>query len=278
MPNLRLKLKRDLSPFRKMAIGTWNAPGDPSVYGTLELRMEAALEYLARFREKTGRKATITHLLARAMGSILKETPDANAILRGHKIYLRQDIGIFVQVAITEDGEGKADLSGVTLHDVDKKSLAEICDEMTMRAKEVRAHKDAELERSRSLFHRLPYRLVGPVLDAMSFLFYTLNLDPRFAGVPKDAFGSVMITNVGTLGLDTAYAPLVPFSRVPILLTVGAVKDQPVVDDGVVKPGKVMKINVTFDHRFIDGVHGAAMSKAMRAWMERPFEHFDKLD
>jgi pyruvate/2-oxoglutarate dehydrogenase complex dihydrolipoamide acyltransferase (E2) component len=87
-----------------------------------------------------------------------------------------------------------------------------------------------------------------------------------------------MITNVGMLELDVAYAPLVPYSRVPILLTVGAVKDQPVVDDGVVKPGKVMNINVTFDHRFIDGVQAAAMSKSMRSWIEHPFEHFDKLD
>ena len=38
-----------------------------------------------------------------------------------------------------------------------------------------------------------------------------------------------------------------------------------------------MKVNVTFDHRFIDGVHAAAMAKTLRAWLEHPFEHFDSV-
>lgn len=87
-----------------------------------------------------------------------------------------------------------------------------------------------------------------------------------------------MITNVGTLGLDTAYVPLVPYSRVPILLAVGAVKDQPVIENGAVVPGKIMRVNATFDHRIIDGFHASVMSRVLRAWMEHPYEHFDKLD
>ena len=69
-----------------------------------------------------------------------------------------------------------------------------------------------------------------------------LNLDLRWAGIPSDPFGSVMITNVGSLGLDTAYVPLVPYSHVPILLALGAVKDSAVVEDGKVVAGKVMRV------------------------------------
>ena len=32
-----------------------------------------------------------------------------------------------------------------------------------------------------------------------------------------------MITNIGSIGLDQAYVPLVPYSRVPILIALGAV-------------------------------------------------------
>ena len=116
-----------------------------------------------------------------------------------------------------------------------------------------------------------------PVLSAMSFAAYTLNLDMRWAGVPQDAFGSIMITNVGSLGLDTAFVPIVPWSRVPILLAIGAVKEQPIADNGKVRIAKMMKVNATFDHRFIDGVHAAAMSKMLREWMDSPFEHFDRV-
>jgi pyruvate/2-oxoglutarate dehydrogenase complex dihydrolipoamide acyltransferase (E2) component len=278
MPNLRLTLKKEVSPFRKIAIGTWSRPGDPSVYGTIELRMEQALEYLAKFREKTGQHATVTHLVGRAVGAVLREVPDANAILRRSRIYLREDVAVFFQVAMTDQGSGKVDLSGMTIHEVDRKSLRDICVEMNAQAEKVRARKDENLEKSRELFHRLPYPFIKPLLNAMSYAFYTLNLDPKLAGMPKDPFGAAMVTNVGSLGLDTAYAPLVPYSRVPILIALGAVKDQAVVENGAIKVGKVMKVNVTFDHRFIDGVHASKMSAVMREWMEHPFEHFDALD
>ncbi len=88
----------------------------------------------------------------------------------------------------------------------------------------------------------------------------------------------MMVTNIGSLGLDTAYAPLVPYSRVPIVIAVGAVKEEPVVDDGRLAIGKVMRLHATFDHRIIDGFHASVMSRVMREWMEDPYAHFDRLE
>lgn len=278
MPNLELVRKDDLSSFRKIAIGTWRTTYDPSVYGTIELRMDEAMRYLADFRAKTGRKLTISHLMAKATAQCFAEMPDANAIMRFNRIYLRKVIGVFFQVVMTDEGVGKVDLSGATLYEVDKKSLVEIYDEFQAKIDKVRKRQDPALEQTRNTFHKIPYFLLNTFTYVLAFFLYTLNLDLSRFGAPKDAFGSVMITNVGTLGLDTAYVPLVPYSRVPILLAVGAVKDQPVVENGAVVPGKVMRVNATFDHRIIDGFHASVMSRVLRAWMEHPYDHFDKLD
>jgi pyruvate/2-oxoglutarate dehydrogenase complex dihydrolipoamide acyltransferase (E2) component len=277
MPNLELIKKRDVSSFRKIAIGTWRNAYDPSVYGTLELRMEAALRYLAEFRAVTGRKLTISHMMAKAVAMVLKEVPDANAILRWNRVYLRKRIGVFFQVVMSDEGPDKVDLSGATLYDVESKTLVEVCDEFQAKVETVRARKDPALESTRKTFLRIPYFLLNGVLRLISFLSFSLNLDLRWMGIPNDPFGGIMITNVGSLGLDTAYVPLVPYSRVPILLALGAVKDEAVVEGGQVVPGKVMRVNATFDHRFIDGFHAAMMSKILREWLEHPYEHFDKL-
>jgi pyruvate dehydrogenase E2 component (dihydrolipoamide acetyltransferase) len=113
---------------------------------------------------------------------------------------------------------------------------------------------------------------MGPVLRLLSFVLYTLNV--RVPGLPGDTFGSVMITNVGSLGLDVAYPPLVPFSRVPILIAVGAVADEPVVEGDRVVPAKVFGLHATFDHRFIDGYHAATMSRVLRERLEDPERYF----
>jgi pyruvate dehydrogenase E2 component (dihydrolipoamide acetyltransferase) len=277
MPNLDLVRKKDVSSFRKIAIGTWQDAYDPSVYGTLDLRMDEAMRYIAAFREKTGKKVTVSHLMAKAASMVLKECPDANAVLRWNKIYLRKNIGIFFQVVMTDGGDGKVDLSGATIYDVEQKSLVQIIDEFDAKVAKVRERKDPALEKTRKSFLRIPYAMLNRVLKIISFFSYTLNWNMKWAGIPKDPFGSLMITNIGTLGLDRAYVPLVPYSRVPILLATGAVKDVPVVEDGKLIPGKVMSVNATFDHRLIDGFHASVMSKVLKKWMEHPFENFDPL-
>jgi pyruvate/2-oxoglutarate dehydrogenase complex dihydrolipoamide acyltransferase (E2) component len=277
VPNLELVRKDDVSSFRKIAIGTWRTAYDPSVYGTIELRMDEAMRYVAEFRAKRGKRLTVSHLVAKAAAMVLKECPDANAILRWNRVYLRRRIGVFFQVLMTDEGAEKVDLSGATLYDVEGKSLDEIYDEFDAKVKSVRERKDPALEKTRQTFLAVPYVALHALLRLISFLSYTLNLDLRRFGIPQDPFGSIMITNIGSLGLDTAYVPLVPYSRVPILIAIGAVKDAPVVDDGKLAVGKVMRVNATFDHRFIDGFHASVMSRILKQWIEDPFEHFDKI-
>ena len=278
MPNLDLVRKDDVSSFRKIAIGTWQTAWDPSVYGTINLRMDKAMAYVADFRAKTGRRLTVSHLMAKAAAMVLKECPEANSILRWNRVYQRTRIGIFFQVVMADEGMGKADLSGATLYDVERMSLVEICDEFERKVDLVRKRKDPALEKTRGTFLKIPYFALNRFLKVLSFFSFELNLDLRWADIPSDPFGSMMITNIGSLGLDVAYVPLVPYSHVPILLAVGAVKDVPVVENGAVVPGKVMAVNATFDHRIIDGFHASAMSKVLKAWIEDPYTHFDKLD
>ncbi len=277
MPNLALEPKEHVSSFRKIAIGTWQTAYDPSVYGTLELRMDKAVEYMLAFREKTGKKLTISHMMAKAIAEVMRKVPDANAILRWNRVYLRKRIGVFFQVVMMDEGEHKIDLSGATLYDVEGKSLVEIYDEFSAKVAKVRSRKDEALEKTRGTFLAIPYFMLNFVLKFIGFLSYTLNLDLRKFGIPNDPFGSIMITNIGTLGLDVAYAPLVPYSRVPIVLAIGEVKEKPIAVDGQVVIAKMMTVNATFDHRFIDGFHASVMSKTLKKWFENPYEHFDKL-
>ena len=278
MPNLDLEPKRNLSSFRRIAIGTWKTTYDPSVYGTMTLRMDKAMDYVAAFREKTGRRLTLSHMMAKAVAAVLEAMPDANAILRFNRIYLRKDIGVFFQVALEDPETGELDLSGATVHGANEKTLVEVYDDFKATVEKVRSGKDKELEGTRSTFKKIPFFLLNRVLNLIGFLSYTLNLNLKWAGVPKDPFGSVMVTNIGSLGLEEAYVPLVPYSRVPLLLALGAVKEVPLVEDGQVRVGKVMRVHATFDHRVLDGSHAAKMSRVLRAWFEDPFAHFDDLD
>lgn len=278
MPNIELSGRARLSPFRHISLGTWKTAYDPSIYGALTLPMDETLRYLEAFRAATGLRLTVTHLMAKAMGAVLQGVPEANAILRWNRIYLRREIGLFFQVAIEDPTTGAIDLSGVKVDSPERKPLADIVTEFERNAAKVRARdKTQALERSRGGLLRIPGAMIGWTMRLLSFLNYTLNLDLGWAGIPRDPFGGAMITNIGSLGLQGAYVPLVPFSRVPILVAMGSVDDAPVVREGKLAVGKTMQLFATFDHRVVDGVHAAKMVKILRAWFERPFEHFDAI-
>jgi hypothetical protein len=278
MPNLSLRRKRNLSPWRRLALGTWGSTSDASVYGGITVRVEEALRYLEAFRAATGIRLTMTHLVAKAAAAALETVPDANAILRWGQLYLRDEIAIAFQVAMRDERTGQVDLSAAVVRRPEQKSLAEIARELDAKFQKARRDEDSELARSRSVFRRIPAPLMGAALKAVSFASYTLNLDLRRLGVPRDAFGSMMITNIGALGLPEAYPPLVPYSRVPLLVTVGSVEDSPVVEDGQVVAGKIMRITASFDHRVLDGAHVATMVRTLKAWLEAPFEHLDPVE
>jgi pyruvate dehydrogenase E2 component (dihydrolipoamide acetyltransferase) len=247
------------------------------VYGQLKLRADKAVMYLEEFRKRTGKRITISHLMAKAVALVLADMPDANAILRWNRIYLRNDIGVFFQVAMEDPQTGEVDLSGATLFDCHKKSMEQIVDEFQARVETVKAGKDQQLEGTRSTFKAMPFFMLNWLLRTLSFLLYTLNLDMRWAGVPRDAFGSAMVTNIGSLGLEEGYVPLVPYSRVPLVLALGAIHEEAIVQDGTVAVGTVLRCFATFDHRVLDGMHAARMAKTLKKIFEDPEVGFGPL-
>ncbi|WP_326800296.1 2-oxo acid dehydrogenase subunit E2 [Streptomyces sp. NBC_01808] len=80
--------------------------------------------------------------------------------------------------------------------------------------------------------------------------------------------GSVTITNVGVFGIDTGTPILNPGE--PAILAFGAIKLQPWVHKGKVKPRHVTTLALSFDHRLVDGELGSKVLADVAAVLERP--------
>jgi pyruvate dehydrogenase E2 component (dihydrolipoamide acetyltransferase) len=266
-----LRPLRPLRGWRRVAVHTWQPPRDPSVYAIVDVPMRAALAYLERLRDETGVRVTVTHLVARGVALAIRQYPQLNGVVARGRIMLRDTVDIFLQVAT----EGGTDLSGIKIERADEKTVVEFAREMEARVEQLRQRRDRQVERTKSLLDRLPLWLLGPFMRAIAYLTYDLDLDLSRIGVVKDNFGSAMVTNVGMFGLAGAFAPLVPFSRTPMVVLVGEVQDRAVVEVGRVVVRPMMSLGVTFDHRFMDGFQGGAMAQLFRAYLEDPAQ-FDR--
>ncbi|MCH5672530.1 dihydrolipoamide acetyltransferase family protein [Streptomyces gilvus] len=80
--------------------------------------------------------------------------------------------------------------------------------------------------------------------------------------------GTVTITNVGVFGVDTGTPILNPGESA--ILAVGAIKLQPWVHKGKVKPRQVTTLALSFDHRLVDGELGSKVLADVASILEQP--------
>jgi pyruvate dehydrogenase E2 component (dihydrolipoamide acetyltransferase) len=154
------------------------------------------------------------------------EHPDGNGLIIGRRVYARDGVDIFLQVA-SEDGR---DLSGVKILDADRRPVQDIAREIEERAARVRARRDQEVERSKDSLARIPNRLLAPAIKLVGFLTYNLGLDLSRIGVAYDQFGSAMVTSIGSIdaGLGMALAPMGALQPRSIIVLVNNVQRKPI--------------------------------------------------
>ena len=86
---------------------------------------------------------------------------------------------------------------------------------------------------------------------------------------PKDWEGNTFtISNLGMFGIDEFTAIVNPPDA--CILAVGSSKETVIVENGVMRPGHVMKVTLSCDHRVVDGASGAKFLQTFQDLLEEP--------
>ena len=263
------------SKFRRMALGSWARPNDPTLYGILEVNVEAALAHLEQLKKTTAERVTLTHYIGKVFAEVLKLHPELNCEIRLGKFYPRTTVDISFQVAIEDEENPKQrhDLSASLILNADQKNIIEIAKELNASAKKIRGQSDPAFKGIKQISKMIPGFLLNCGMAILRWITVTLNLWSPALGIPKNAFGSIMLTNVGSLGLDFALPSLFPPANVSSIIAIGAIYQAPVYQtdsSGVVtqiKLERFIRLCGAFDHRYIDGMHASRIARDIRRLM-----------
>jgi pyruvate dehydrogenase E2 component (dihydrolipoamide acetyltransferase) len=86
---------------------------------------------------------------------------------------------------------------------------------------------------------------------------------------PSDWEGNTFtISNLGMFGIEEFTAIINPPDA--CILAVGGIRQVPVVKNGSIIPGNVMKVTLSCDHRVVDGASGAAFLQTVKQLLENP--------
>ena len=88
---------------------------------------------------------------------------------------------------------------------------------------------------------------------------------------PSDWEGNTFtISNLGMFGISEFTAIINPNDS--CILAVGGIKSTPVVKNGEIVPGNIMKLTLSCDHRLVDGATGAAFLQTLKELIEDPIK------
>lgn len=91
-----------------------------------------------------------------------------------------------------------------------------------------------------------------------------------YFGLDSNSFGSYVISNIGSVGLDTGYGSLLPSSNVSVVFIIGNVVKKPVVIRDEIVARKIMVLSATLDHRIVDGSHGGKLFRTIKYYIKNP--------
>ncbi|RPG64178.1 MAG: pyruvate dehydrogenase complex dihydrolipoamide acetyltransferase [Flammeovirgaceae bacterium TMED290] len=88
---------------------------------------------------------------------------------------------------------------------------------------------------------------------------------------PSDWEGNTFtISNLGMFGIDEFTAIINPNDS--CILAVGGIKNTPIIKNGEIVPGNIMKVTLSCDHRIVDGATGSSFLKTLKELIEDPIK------
>jgi 2-oxoacid dehydrogenases acyltransferase (catalytic domain) len=258
--NINYSGASELSPWRKLSLSSWRPTGDSSCYCLEDIEVAALLTYAQE------QQVNFHTILIKAIGATIALQPKINATVRFGKIYARKDISIFVHNVPKTVPD---DLDGMLYLEPQTKSLSEINSEY--KQKLLASHRgNSEFAPSKKILKLLPAFCTKSIMNLFSFFAYKLNTNISIFEMPQNAFGSVMLTSVGSLGITQALCPIAPYTCVPMVISVGKVRDIVVAEAQEMTIKTIISFGFTFDHRIMDGIHFAAFFETLKQFILNP--------
>jgi len=260
------KVRVDTS-WRRMAGAIFERPTDGKISGIYDIDMTNMMKAMDEW-SKDGHRITPTHMMMSTLGHILEtHAPELNAYMRLGKVYQRSYINVSASVLV----DGKT-LTSVCIADAHEKSILTLADEVHEKVDKVRGKRDSGKKQARNPLVRVPWPLRKWIYQSIRWMVHESGLPVPNVGLSQDMFGSVLVSNIGSLGIDYGIPALMPASNLSFVMAVGKIKEKPVVKNGEICIAPVLPIAATFDHRVVDGGHIAKMVKGLDFYFQNPEE------
>jgi len=251
--------------WRRVAAAIYRKPVDAKILGSVEIDVTDLERFIAAKR-KQGIKITPTHVFTLAVARGLKyEVPELNCYISRGRLVKRDHIDAMISVVI-RDGQ----MSSVKIPDADTLTLEEMTEILNEGVRAARSGEERKVMRSKGLISRVPWPFRGWLLRLAKTISIDWGISIPSLGLSKNSFGSFVVSNIGSLGLDTGYPALFPLSNVSFVMILGGIYKKPVVINDEIVPRRVITLSMALDHRVVDALQGGKLFRHIKNVVRNP--------
>lgn len=248
---------------------------DNEAYMTMDIDIEGTEKFIKEFNEGKSEEERLSLfgvIITAALKTIHKR-PQMNRFIANKNVYQRNNLtaAFTVKKSLTDEGdETLARISGEG--DSDLLSIQKQVNEQILKCKTM----DDESTEAMGIIQKLPFK---------HFIGAIARWADRHGWMPKSVIAtdpyqcSVVLTNLGSIGLNIGYHHLMNWGTNSIFIVIGRKVDKPVYDrNGNVTMKRIIKVSLTIDERISDGYYYARSLRLLKKYVEKPELLLEKFD
>jgi len=251
--------------WRKVAATIYKKPVDSKIFGSVEIDVTELEEFISRKR-KEGLKITLTHIFVLIVARALKnEVQELNTYIKRGNVIHRDHVDAMVSV-LNDEGQ----MSSVKIQNADRMTLTELAAAMNDEIRNSKLGKENKTMRMKGFLARIPWPFRNWVFKLIRTITIDWGIKITPLGLSGESFGSFVITNIGSIGLDMGYPALFPTANVGIVFVMGGVSKKPAVVNDQIVVRRIMSLGAALDHRVVDAIHGGKLFKYIKQVVRNP--------
>ena len=254
------------TPWRVTSAAIYTTPTDSRVYGTLDIDVTAAKKFLDAKREE-GVKLTIVHLATAVMArAIAFDVPEMNCFIRRGAVVGRQHLDVMLPVQVG----GDAGVTPAIIRNAHARKVSDIAEEVRRKAARSRGGDEIKTAKNKYMLNRIPWPLRRPVFRLLKWITVDMGVEIKALGLSAHSFGSFIISDIGSFGLNTGMTALMPAAKIPCVIVLGKIEEKPVVRKGEIVIRTILPLTGTFDHRIVDGEQIGKLARSIKRNFRKP--------
>ncbi len=265
------RLLRSLSPFYRFIPYIMVKKNDACNQFEDTVEISEAERWFRAKRQEGWKSIGMLHLFIASYVRAVSQMPGLNRFVGGQKLYARNKIEVVMTVKKALTIEAEETTIKVVFEPTD--TVFDVYRKLNEKVDEIKANDgDNNTEQVAGALMKIP----GLILK---FAVWILNIMEYFGIIPQallDAspfHGSMIITDLGSIGIPPIYHHIYNFGNLPLFVAFGAKRRVTELDRvGVPVERKYIDYKVVMDERTVDGMYYALAFKYLKYFLKNPAE------